>query len=97
MPQTYHRTIFQSTSNEVGNRIDELIEQFNKWIVGESKLQPITLLFYASEQYPLSMSELTRFLSGCPYFNNEYDVEWYYKTDSLLGPKTRLEILDRSA
>ena len=91
---TYSTTL-QSVEGNAKNRIDEVVAQFNEWLVGKN---PASLLlnFATSEQYPLKMDEVLNFFKGSPYFDGQHDIEWKHCCDDSLGENVRVEILDRT-
>lgn len=91
---TYSITL-QSVGGNAQNRIDEVVAQFNEWLVG---IHPASLLlkFTTSEQYPLKMDEVLNFFKGSPYFDGQHDIEWKHCYDDSLGENVRVEILNRT-
>ena len=74
-------------------RIDDLISQFNEWLNNQQSETSISLHFYTSDQFPMTMGELSRFMDECCATLENCNVEWDYATDSSLGRDMRLNIV----
>lgn len=85
----------QSVGGNTQNRIEEVVAQFNEWLVDKN---PASLLlnFTTSEQYPLKMDEVLNFFKGSPCFDGQHDIEWKHCYEDSLGENVRVEILDRT-
>ena len=94
MEKITYSVMLQSVGGNVQNRIDEVVAQFNEWIVDKNPASML-LNFTTSEQHPLRMEEITNFFEGSPYFDAQHDIEWTHCYDDSLNEDVRVEILDR--
>ena len=94
MEKITYSVMLQSVGGNVQNRIDEVVAQFNEWIVDKNPASML-LNFTTSEQHPLRMEEITNFFEGSPYFDAQHDIEWTHCYDDSLNEDVRVEIMDR--
>ena len=74
-------------------RIDDLISQFNEWLNNQQRQTSILLHFYTSDQFPMTMGELSRFMDECCAALENCYVEWNYATDLSLDKNIRLNVI----
>ena len=94
MEKINYSVTLQSVESNEQNRIDEVVAQFNEWIVDKNPASML-LNFTTSEQHPLRMEEITNFFEGYPYFDAQHDIEWTHCYDDSLNEDVRVEIMDR--
>ena len=75
------------------NRIDELISQFNGWGKDNEKLTSLSLHFYTSEEYPLTIGEIAHFLDSVTDVLDGCDVDWSSETDKTLNKQIMMVII----
>lgn len=78
---------------DVKNRIDELISQFNGWMKDNEKPTSLSLHFYTSEEYPLTMGEVAHFLNSTTVIIDGCNIEWSSETDETLNQQIVIEII----
>ena len=84
---------FKTNTKDTAIRIDELIALFNERMKGEATPVSIMFHFVTSEEFPMTMEELSRFMDQCSVILENCKVEWDYATDSSLGWDIRLNIV----
>ena len=77
----------------VQKRIDDLISQFNGWMEGKEKPTSLSLHFYTSEEYPLTMGEITHLLDSVTDILDGCDVDWSSETDKTLNKQIMIDII----
>jgi hypothetical protein len=93
MEHLNHTIIFKTNTEDIAIRIDELIALFNERMKGETTPVSIIFHFFTSEEFPMTMEELSRFMDQCSVILENCKVEWDYATDSSLGWDIRLNIV----
>lgn len=83
----------KTNTKDTAIRIDELITLFNERMKGETTPVSIIFHFFTSEEFPMTMEELSRFMDQCSVILENCKVEWDYATDSSLGWDIRLNII----
>ena len=78
---------------DVKKRIDNLVSQFNGWGKDNEKLTSLSLHFYTSEEYPLTMGEITHFLDSVTDVLDGCDVDWSSETDKTLNKQIMMVII----
>lgn len=78
---------------DIKNRIDELISQFNGWMKDNEKPTSLSLHFYTSEEYPLTMGEVAHFLNSTTAIIDGCNIEWSSETDETLNQQIVIEII----
>ena len=74
-------------------RIDDLISQFNGWMEDNEKPTSLSLHFYTSEEYPLTMGEVAHFLNSTTAIIDGCNIEWSSETDETLNQQIVIEII----
>ena len=87
------RIILHTDVIDVKNRIDELISQFNGWMKDNEKPTSLSLHFYTSEEYPLTMGEVAHFLNSTTVIIDGCNIEWSSETDETLNQQIVIEII----
>ena len=77
----------------VQKRIDDLILQFNGWMKDNEKPTSLSLHFYTSEEYPLTMGEVAHFLNSTTAIIDGCNIEWSSETDETLNQQIVIEII----
>ena len=77
----------------VQKRIDDLILRFNGWMEGKEKPTSLSLHFYTSEEYPLTMGEIAHFLNSTTDVLDRCDVDWSSETDKTLNKQIMIDII----
>lgn len=74
-------------------RIDDLILRFNRWM--EDKARPTSLLlhFYTSDEYPLTMGEISHFLNSLSDILDGCNIEWSSEIDKTLNKQIMIEVI----
>lgn len=83
----------KTNTKDTAVRIDELIALFNERMKGEATPVSIMFHFFTSEEFPMTMDELARFMDECCLTLEDCKVEWDYAPDSFLGWNIRLNIV----
>lgn len=83
----------QTNTEDAATRIAELIILFNERMKGDATPVSIMFHFFTSEESPMTMEELSRFMDECCLTRENCKVEWDYATDSSLGRDMRLNIV----
>lgn len=83
----------QTNTEDAATRIAELIVLFNERMKGDATPVSIMFHFFTSEESPMTMEELSRFMDECSVILKNCKVEWDYATDSSLGRDMRLNIV----
>lgn len=74
-------------------RIDDLISQFNGWMEDKEKITSLSLHFYTSEEYPLTMGEISHFLNSLSDILDGCNIEWSSQKDKTLNKQIMIEII----
>lgn len=77
----------------VQKRIDDLISQFNGWMKDNEKPISLSLHFYTSDEYPLTMGEIAHFLNSTTAIIDGCNIEWSSETDETLNQQIVIEII----
>ena len=93
MEHLNHTIIFKTNTEDIAIRIDELIALFNERMKGETTPVSIIFHFFTSEEFPMTMDELARFMDECCLTLEDCKVEWDYAPDSFLGWDVRLNVV----
>ena len=93
MEHLNHTIIFKTNTEDITIRIDELIALFNERMKGEATPVSIMFHFFTSEEFPMTMDELARFMDECCLTLEDCNVEWDYAPDSFLGWDIRLNVV----
>ena len=73
-------------------RIDDLVLRFNGWMEDNEKPTSLSLHFYTSEEYPLTLGEITHFLDSVTDILDGCDVDWSSETDKTLNKQIMMVI-----
>ena len=93
MGQLNRNVMLKTNVIDVKKRIDELISQFNGWGKDNEKLTSLSLHFYTSEEYPLTMGEVAHFLNSTTAIIDGCNIEWSSETDETLNQQIVIEII----
>ena len=93
MEQQNREIIIKTNVDDVKKRIANLILQFNEWWKNPENQTSVSLHFYTSDEFPMTMGELSRFMDECCLTREDCNVEWNYATDLSLGGDIRLNII----
>ena len=74
-------------------RIDNLVSQFNEWMKVKEKPTSLSLHFYTSEEYPLTMGEVAHFLNSLSDILDGCNIEWSSQKDETLNQQIMMEII----
>ena len=74
-------------------RIDDLILRFNGWMEDNEKSTSLSLHFYTSDEYPLTMGEIAHFLNSLSDILDGCNIEWSSETDKTLNKQIVIEII----
>lgn len=74
-------------------RIDDLISQFNGWMEDKEKITSLSLHFYTSDEYPLTMGEIAHFLNSLSDILDGCNIEWSSQKDKTLNKQIMIEII----
>ena len=77
----------------VQKRIDDLISQFNGWMDGKEKPTSLSLHFYTSEEYPLTMGEVAHFQDSVTDVLDGCNIEWSSQKDETLNKQIMMVII----
>ena len=83
----------KTNTKDTAIRIDELIALFNERMKGEATPVSIMFHFVTSEEFPMTMEELSRFMDLCSVILENCKVEWDYAPDLFLGWDIRLNVV----
>lgn len=93
MKQMKSIVTFKGVDEGCSKRIASLAEQFNEWWKNPENQTSVSLHFYTSDEFPMTMGELSRFMDECCLTREDCNVEWDYATDLSLGGDIRLNII----
>ena len=93
MGQLNRNVMLKTNVIDVKKRIDNLVSQFNGWGKDNEKLTSLSLHFYTSEEYPLTMGEITHFLDSVTDVLDGCDVDWSSETDKTLNKQIMMVII----
>ena len=93
MGQLNRNVMLKTNVIDVKKRIDNLVSQFNGWGKDNEKLTSLSLHFYTSEEYPLTMGEITHFLDSVTDVLDRCDVDWSSETDKTLNKQIMMVII----
>lgn len=85
--------LFKTNVIDVKNRIDNLVSQFNGRMKDNEKPTSLSLHFYTSEEYPLTMGEVAHFLNSTTAIIDGCNIGWSSETDETLNQQIVIEII----
>lgn len=85
--------ILKTNVIDAKRRIDDLISQFNGWMKDNEKPNSLSLHFYTSEEYPLTMGEVAHFLNSTTAIIDGCNIEWSSEIDETLNQQIVIEII----
>lgn len=74
-------------------RINDLISQFKGWMKDQENRASISLHFYTSDEYPLTMGEIAHFLNSTTDVLDGCNIEWSSQKDETLNKQIIIEII----
>ena len=93
MEQQSRRILLKTNVIDPKKRIDDLISQFNGWMEDKEKQTSLSLHFYTSEEYPLTMGEIAHFLNSTTDVLDGCNIEWSSQKDKTLNKQIIIEII----
>ena len=93
MGQLNRNVMLKTNVIDVKKRIDNLVSQFNEWTQDIEIASSISLLFYTSEEHPLTMGEVAHFLNSLSNVLDGCDVDWSSETDKTLNKQIMMVII----
>ena len=85
--------LFKTNVIDVKNRIDNLVSQFNGRMKDNEKPTSLSLHFYTSEEYPLTMGEVAHFLDSVTDVLDGCNIEWSSQKDETLNKQIMMVII----
>lgn len=93
MEQQSRRILLKTNVIDPKKRIDDLISQFNGWMEDKEKITSLSLHFYTSDEYPLTMGEIAHFLNSLSDILDGCNIEWSSQIDETLNHQIMIEII----
>ena len=93
MERQSRKIMLKTNVIDAKKRIDDLVLRFNGWIEDKEKPTSLSLHFYTSDEYPLTMGEIAHFLNSLSDILDECNIEWSSQIDKTLNKQIVIEII----
>lgn len=85
--------ILKTNVIDAKKRIDDLVLRFNGWMEDKEKQTSLSLHFYTSDEYPLTMGEIAHFLNSTTDVLDGCNIEWSSQKDETLNKQIMIDII----
>lgn len=93
MERQSRKIMLKTNVIDAKKRIDDLVLRFNGWMEDKERPTSLSLHFYTSEAYPLTMGEIAHFLSSLSGVLDGCNIEWSSQKDETLNKQIIIEII----
>lgn len=93
MERQSRKIMLKTNVIDAKKRIDDLVLRFNGWMKDKERPTSLLLHFYTSDEYPLTMGEITRFLNSTTAILDGYNIEWSSQKDETLNKQIMIYII----
>ena len=93
MERQSRKNMLKTNVIDAKKRINDLVLRFNGWMEDKERPTSLSLHFYTSEEYPLTMGEVAHFLNSTTAIIDGCNIEWSSETDETLNQQIVIEII----